>query len=571
MLTLTPIPPTTIEELDKAVWSLKGKADAWLKVSTAERISLLEDSIREFGRLMETWVERSLIAKQDTEDPYSRGMEWIGGPVAALRYCRGLIRSLKDIESRGTPTITGPVLTKPDGRVVAQIYPSSLYERVITAGVSAEVWMEKGVSAADLPGLQAVAYHAADQKGKVALVLGAGNVAAIPLLDSLFKMFVENQVVILKMNPVNEYLGPMIEMAFKGLISRDTLRVVYGGASQGTFLSNHPAIDEIHLTGSDKTYEAIVFGGGEEGARRKREHQPLVSKRFTAELGSVGPAIIVPGPWTAKEMHYQAEQVSSHLCDNASFSCSRTRVILTHAGWDLHDAFISEVRKVLGGIPSRHAYYPGSTELYAKFQAAHPEGEKFGEEMGNRLPWMFIPGLDPGEENEICFQTESFCPVMAETALEAGSVVDFIQKAVDFANQRLWGTLSASIIVHPAVLKDARIANALEEAIANLRYGAVVLNGIGGMAWAMASPPWGSYPGNDMYDIQSGMGFANNVFMFNRIEKVVVRAPFMMWPEPIWFNSRGKTFSRVTRKVAAYDLQPSLWKLPGIVLEAIRD
>ena len=33
-------------------------------------------------------------------------------------------------------------------------------------------------------------------------------------IDSLSKLFVEDKVVVLKMNPVNEYIGPIIEDVF---------------------------------------------------------------------------------------------------------------------------------------------------------------------------------------------------------------------------------------------------------------------------------------------------------------------------------------------------------------------
>jgi len=46
------------------------------------------------------------------------------------------------------------------------------------------------------------------------VVLGAGNVSSIGPMDTLYKLFAEGQVVILKMNPVNEYLGPFIDEAF---------------------------------------------------------------------------------------------------------------------------------------------------------------------------------------------------------------------------------------------------------------------------------------------------------------------------------------------------------------------
>ena len=49
-------------------------------------------------------------------------------------------------------------------------------------------------------------------------------------MDALYKMFVEGMVCVLKMNPVNEYLGPYLERALEPLIARGYLRIVYGGA-----------------------------------------------------------------------------------------------------------------------------------------------------------------------------------------------------------------------------------------------------------------------------------------------------------------------------------------------------
>jgi len=37
--------------------------------------------------------------------------------------------------------------------------------------------------------------------------------------------------------------------------------VVYGGAAEGKFLSNHAVVESIHLTGSAATFDAVVWGG----------------------------------------------------------------------------------------------------------------------------------------------------------------------------------------------------------------------------------------------------------------------------------------------------------------------
>ena len=98
-----------------------------------------------------------------------------------------------------------------------------------------------------------------------------GNVSSIGPLDALYKLFVENHVVLYKAHPVNDYLGPLMERASGASWNAVVLRLVYGGAAEGAYLCQHAGVDEIHITGSDKTYEAIVFGPGADGERRKAE------------------------------------------------------------------------------------------------------------------------------------------------------------------------------------------------------------------------------------------------------------------------------------------------------------
>src|SRR5207248_8515291 len=121
-------------------------------------------------------------------------------------------------------------------------------------------------------------------------------------------------------------------------------------------------------------------------------------------------------------------------------------------------------------------YYPGATERFDEFLAAHPEAERFGRPREGELAWMLIPGLDPSWRDDVCFTTEAFCSVTSEVALDAPSVAEFIRRAVVFANETLWGSLSAGILVHPKSLRDPEIAAAVDRAIAELRFGSVVVN-----------------------------------------------------------------------------------------------
>src|SRR6266567_6281286 len=263
------IPPSTKETMDAALQALQEHKDAWVALSNHERIAILDKLINDFETIAPRWVAVSLQAKILAEDSPIAGEEWAAGVWPVLKNLRQLRNSLSNIEAYGHPKIPGHIKTRPDGQVVAQVFPQTTYDRIFFMGVSAEIWMEPGVTAEELPKTQALVYQEPRPSGKVALVLGAGNVASIGPMDILYKLFVEDQVVLLKTNPVNAYLGPLTEEGFHALIEAGFLRVTYGGAAEGAYLCNHAGIDEIHIMGSDKTFEAIVFGLGSEGAARK--------------------------------------------------------------------------------------------------------------------------------------------------------------------------------------------------------------------------------------------------------------------------------------------------------------
>ncbi len=563
------IAASTQEEMNAAVASLQAQKDSWVAVSIPERISLLDQLVKNFVAIAPRWVGASLQAKGIAPDAPAAGEEWGAGVLPVINNLRQLRQALADIAASGRPRIPGPVMTMPNGQVAARVFPQSGYDRLFFMGLTAEIWMEPGVTVDELPGTQALIYQDKGHSGKVALVLGAGNVASIGPMDILYKLFVEDQVVLFKANPVNAYLGPLMAEVFQPLIERGFLRLAYGGAQEGAYLCQHSGIDEIHITGSDKTYEAIVFGPGAEGAARKAARQPLITRRVTGELGNVSPVIIVPGPWTARDLAYQAAHIVSSLANNAGFNCNASRVLIQHAAWDQRHALLQEIRRVLQSVPPRVAYYPGAQERQRAFVASHPEAEQFGAISDERqLPWTLISGLDPTSKDDICFTTEAFCGLFGETALEADSVADYIDRAVAFANEQLWGTLNATLIVHPESLKIPAIAHAVERAVANLRYGNIGVNYWAGISFALAVTTWGAFPGHDIYDIQSGIGVVHNTLMFSRAQKSVLRGPFRSTPTPPWFVTEGHKGLKVFPKLVEFLATPSPLKLPAILIAA---
>jgi hypothetical protein len=515
------------------------------------------------------WLADACAAKGLAPGSAEAGEELFAGVGTLVRMTRLFRDSLRQIARSGQPSFPGPVRQAADGRLRVQVFPDSPFDRVVFPQTTAEVWMQPGVSRDDIVADQAAAYGDPASHAGVSLVLAAGNVASLGPRDVLSKLFVEGKTVVMKANPVNDYLVPHWTRALRPLIDAGVLRIVDGGVAVGQYLTAHPLIDEVHITGSDKTYDAVVFGVGDEGARRKAADEPALDKPVTAELGNVSPVIVVPGKWTRSELQYQAEHVATMLVNNAGFNCLAARVVVTHESWPQRDAFLGALTQVLSQIRTRRAYYPGAAERRAAFVSAHPEAEELGSGPADALPWTFIRGVAPGHQDDICFNVESFCGECAETALAAPSTPAFIDAATAFCNDVVWGTLSASILVSPTTLKEPGVADALDRSVADLRYGAIGVNVWHGLVFAIGSTTWGAYPGHPRTDIQSGSGVVGNAMMFDRPQKSVVRGPFRARPKPPWFATATGSYD-VMRKFVAFEADPSAARIPGLLYSAMK-
>lgn len=555
--------------LDAALATLAAERDHWAELPLRDRRAILKELRKDFAAVAPRWTAACCHAEGLLEESAAAAEEWLAGPYLILRNLRLLDEALGDIDEVGRPRRPGPIRRQPSGRVLTRIFPQSAYDRLFYPGVTATAWMEFGVKADELHQTQAVAYHQEPRPRGVSLVLGGGNVSSIGPMDILYKLFVDNQVVLCKMHPVNAYLGPLLEDGFRALVDWGFLRVVYGGAEVGQYLCEHPSVDAIHITGSDKTVEAIAYGTGPEGEERKKERRPRLAKPITSELGNVSPVIVVPGPFSDDDLCYQGENIAAMLANNAGFNCNAARLLITHAEWPLGRKLLHEVRNGFAVTKPRRAYYPGAADRYAAFLAAHPEADVIGSPEEGELPWLFIPDVDPEEAGDLCFCQEAFCSAMAQTSLPADGPAAFLAKAVDFANRKVWGTLNATILVHPASLEDRETARAFAKALEDLRYGTIAVNVWAAAGYGLVVTPWGAHPGHDLDDIGSGTGFVHNTLMFDRVQKTVVQAPFRMRPKPPWFSSHQHALS-LAKRITDFEAEPSPAKLPGIFWDALR-
>lgn len=553
------IPPTSIADCDTAVARVHAKRDAWLAVSVAKRIEYLEGCLAGVREVAPGWVADLCSIKGIRSDDAMAGEEWLAGPAVTARNVRLLIEALRANGQKPPPGIT----TRANGQKVARVLPDGIRDKLMFGGVTAEVWIEPGKEAS-----QGRIYRDPKaQTGKVALVLGAGNVSSIPPMDVLYKLFAEDEVVVLKMNPVNEVLGPHLKRAFASLIDDGFLEIVYGGADVGAHLASHPKVDTLHVTGSNRTYDAIVWGSDPgEQAERKAKNNPRNARPFSAELGAVTPVLVVPGDWNEKELKFQAKHVAASVTQNASFNCNAGKVVVVAKGWNLRERFLEAVHAELKQATPRKAYYPGAAQRYQAFIEHYPNAQALGAAGEGIVPWTVIPNVPP-DANQYALSNEAFCGVLAEVALDVATPVEFLKACTEFANEKMFGTLSCMLIVDERVQRQH--AAELDAAIGALRYGGIGINTWPGLIYALCSPTWGAFPGHPPSDISSGSGVVHNAFLFDYPQKSVVRSPFLPPLKPAYFSDH-KALNKLGKALVEMEANPGPGALMSLAVAGMR-
>lgn len=557
--------------LDRALSELRQNAASWAGAPLAERIGLLE---RLMPRIRDGAAELAAAgarAKGYAPDSPWAAEDWAGGPWALAQNVGARLHVLRRIAAGRDPLPVRSVHEE-DGRTRVDVFPATGWDGLLLNGFSAQVRMLPGAGAEQVRDQAAGRYRGRTERAGVALVLGAGNVAALTAVDILHKLYAEGQVVVAKMNPVNAYLRPHFERIFAEFTERGWLRFVDGGPAEGAYLTTHDGVDTIHVTGSDRTHDAILWGTDEQAAQRRRDDRPLIDKPFTSELGGVSPCIVVPGEWSAADFRFQAEHIVTSKMNNSGHNCIASQILVLPRAWDGTERLLAEIRQVLRELPARTDYYPGAEQRLAAVLRAHPEAESYAD--GCRL---LIP--DISDHDDALLTGEVFASALGVVRLAADSPDTFLRHAVDFANGTLPGTLGATLIVHPRTEKAHRAA--VQRAIADLRYGTLGVNCWSAVGFLLGYTPWGAYPGHTRQAIGSGIGFVNNAFMLQDIEKTVVRAPFApaprglftgspsLSPRPPYFvtNRTGRTtLERVTRFTTA----PGIAQLPAVFASALR-
>jgi acyl-CoA reductase-like NAD-dependent aldehyde dehydrogenase len=564
------LPETERAALDDAIAALSRGAALWSGLTLEQRARLLDRVHASAGVVVGDWAETAAAIKGLAADHPSAGEEWLTGPFPFLQALEASATTLRTLAAGRSPAHRLRARTTRGGRTAFDVFPRTTFDRTLLSGFSGEVWLRPGVT----PGRARLAAGLAQREpgpaGGVGLVLGAGNVSSIPVLDVLSELLSADRVSLLKLNPTMDPLLPVFERALAPLVELDLVRIVRGGPAEGEYLTQHPSIDHVHITGSGSTFDAIVWGTGANGARRRREDRPRLKKPITAELGGVSPVIVVPGPWTDADLRFQAQHVATMRLNNSGHNCIAGQVVLVSADWDRKDAFLAALREAYANAPQRPVWYPRSEERMAAAATAHPGSEA--------APERLLIDLDAAETASDVETTEYFAPVLGVRELP-GTGRAFLDAAVHHANDRLAGTLGANLLVDPDTERE--LGDDLEDAIERLRYGAIAVNAWTGTIFVTPTLPWGAFPGGTLEDVGSGIGTVHNSYLFDDVERAVMRGPFRPFPRsarggrptllptPPWFVG-ARTATRVGEGLTRYLVDRDPVRLAATLTAAYR-
>ena len=565
---------TVEKRADQIARAAQAGAKAWSGVSIKQRREMLQQFAGLVNEHAEEWVRIAGRIKGIPEGSPNLGEEWISGPWATLYYAGHFLQTLEKMERGTSPTEGFDIRKVPGDRVAVEVLPHSTWDHLLLSGFSAEVWCEPGVGESEVRATAGLGLREPEAVRGTCAVLGAGNIFSIAPLDALYVLYADNRSVALKLNPVTDPLLPVFEKIFAPFIELGVVQIFTSDLALGAAVIDHPDIDAVHMTGSEATHDAIVWGVGEEAVANRAAGTPKLKKPITSELGGVAPVIVVPGKWSKRDLEFQARHVATMRLHNSGSNCIAGQVVVVSKDWAQKDEFLAAVRRALGSAPARPNWYPGSPERVERARSMPTPHES----TGGTPDRTFLPSLDSTAE-EAAFEQEFFGPVLGVTEL-SGTGVDFLGRAIDFANDKLRGTLGANILAHPRDLK-AIGDDKFEQMIAGLRYGTIAINAWTGVGYLSPFATWGAFPGHTPDDIQSGHGVVHNGLMLSRPERTVVRGPFRpfprsyatgmfaMTPVPPWFV-HNKTAAKTGERLLRFSAKPGWLKLPGVFASALR-
>ena len=514
-------------ELDRNITTLRINSSELSKMSNQELIVLLNKTIENIQGIAYYWATLS-AEKKGILQKHKEGEEWLGGPFVSILTLQYYIDYLEKNDQLDINKFD-------DTKNSYKVFPNKFIEKLTFPLLNAEIRFSKSMNFEQINEYRGFKQRIGTDSGSVTLILGAGNVSSIPFLDTIFHLVANRSSIILKLNPVNDYLNPVFQKVFHEFIERGFISVVNGDIPTSKYLTEHRSIDAIHLTGSNYTYENIVYGRVLNDKERKLSQLSKSNKKpiFT-ELGNVTPIIVHPGKWSNSEIKFQARKIVTAKLNNSGFNCIAAQVIVLPKGWRSNDKLKKYIKHYLKEIGDTTSYYPGAVESLKDLQ-----NNKNYEQINDQIcatPFM-VSDLDADEQFSI---EEVWNSTLYFKEIEYTDYESFANNSIDYVNNELWGNLGATVLIKDS--KKKRNSEVVENYKHNLNYGTIAINEWAAIAFIIPTMPWGGYPGNKDNDIQSGQGFVHNSFFFESPLKGIVETNFRFsrFIDPPWFVNNKK-------------------------------
>ncbi|MGM7698163.1 aldehyde dehydrogenase family protein [Microbacterium sp. A84] len=518
--------------LDTAIDELETGSRTWSALGVGQRATLLRAVRTAVAASAEEWAHTAAMSKGLNGSHPLRGEEWLAGPYSVLGALDAYIETLSRLAEGRNPLEGLQLGRAPGGRTTVHAFPLTGIDKVLLSGFTGEVWLTPGTTPRSARAGAGLAQRTPTESGGVGLVLGAGNVTSIPVLDVLYELLAHNRVALLKVNPTQDALVPIFEHALAALIEPGFLRIVRGSGETGAFLTAHKKLVHVHITGSAATFDTIVWGTGAAGKRRRRENRPQLKKPITAELGGVSPIIVVPGEWTDADLTFHAEHIATMRLQNCGHNCIAGQVVIMSSDWAQRDAFRVALRRAYAKAPERPIWYPGSGDRMQQASDDYPDALVLGDRL--------LVEIGDGDDASALQSTEYFAPVLGVVEV-AGAGQTFLDAAIAYANDELQGTLGANLLIDPATQES--LGTGFGRAIAELHYGSIAINAWTAFGFITPTLTWGAFPGNTIDEVGSGLSVVHNALLLDNVERSVVRGPFRPFPRSLPMANGGGRFT----------------------------
>ena len=542
-------------DIDRNISKLRVNSSEFLNIDKITLITLLNQTIENIKAISYYWATLA-SEKKGILNKSKEGEEWIGGPFTCIYAIQYFIDSLQNEDGLN-------ISNYDDSTKSYKVFPTKTIEKLLFPFLEGEVRFGKNLSFEQINEFRGFANRFKNNKSKITLILGAGNVSSIPVLDALFHMIAYKSVIYMKLNPVNDYLLPIFTQVFEPFISRGYMIITEGDMEASKYLTQHEGFHHTHLTGSNFTYENIVYGKILNDKERSVKTLPKVNKKpITTELGNVTPIIVHPGNWSRSEIKHQAKKIVTAKLNNSGFNCIAAQVIVLPKDWKHTQKLKDDILFYLKKVGDTTSYYPGASENLD--QLLETENYEQINNLSCNTPFL-VSDLDLEKEyaNKEVWSTALYFKEIPYTSNE-----NFCSNSIEYVNNELWGNLGVTVLIKNHRKKTNQ--SILNDYVENLKYGTVAINEWSALGFVIPTLPWGGYPGNKDNDIQSGQGYVHNSLLFESPQKGVVYSRFRLSPiiDPPWFVTNKKAH-RIFKNLTYYQATKSKINLVKLIFSTL--